>query len=337
MSWSQMSSADGETRRTNAQQYSSFDAPPSRNNLYSVGSAAADVAGREVECCLPGSLFNCPLLTDTSACPTMMAQRCARVFDDKCALYASTKAQSSVDEYRRFLRETLRNRFCQLAPDSNCVQACEPFDPTAPSGSNLVCQVIGKETLADVGANSMIDVGLPVPVNISPVYQGNCAMVCNAKSPQDIDAQDAVVAECIRTGFCADILRQVCRDTDVASGSNTLLKTYCGVSSVSPAAPVSSDTYSDTYSPAVSDRVGKALTAIRQKLSSSSPVVVVPIGQTYTNTPADHSLLWVVVLLLIFYGVLYLLYKIRAKGQLGSSRRSTLVRAPALPMRAPPR
>jgi hypothetical protein len=271
----------------------------------------------------------------------MMAQRCAATFDDMCALYANTKAHASADDYRHFLRDTLRNRFCQLAPDSQCVKTCEPFDPTAPNGSNLVCKYIGKEPLTDVSALSSIDVGLPLPVNISPVYQGNCALTCNAKSPGQIEAQDPVVSECIRTGFCGDILRQICKDTDVASSPNALLQTYCGVVSstdqIMPVVPASGQapgvdtyggtgTYADTYTYGGTGTytydegmASKALTAIRNRLSSTKATPVVAIGgSVYQEESTDYSLVWLVVILVVFYAILYALWRLKVKG--GSHR-----------------
>lgn len=326
MSYSVLNSIDGETMRVNAQNYSRFGAPTT-NNSYASPKTGPTPSQREVECCLPGSLFNCPLLTDTSDCPVMMSNRCAKSFDDKCALYANTKAHSSMDDYRHFLRDTLRQRFCKLAPNSECVQSCTPFDPTAPNGSNMVCRVIGKEPMADVSINNSIDVGLNLPVNISPVYQGRCFMQCNAKAPAEIEATDPLISECIRTGFCSDILTQICQDTDVSKGANQLLKTFCGVKSglsPTPSAPSSSaagqptyndtyayGTYSNTYSGSITDRAGKALTAIRQKLGGTTGVGAPSSSSDDSGT--DHSLLWVIVLLVLFYAALVLVMKLRKK------------------------
>lgn len=310
-------SVNGETARVNAQNYSQFGAP-TRDALYASPKTGPTPKDREIECCLPGSLFNCSLLTDTSDCPIMMAQKCAEEFDQNCALYANTKAHSSMDDYRHFLRDTLRNRFCQLAPNSDCVKACTPFDPTAPNGSHLVCRTIGKEAMADASPNSTIDVGLNLPVNISPVYQGRCMFTCNVKKGAQIEAVDPVISECIRTGFCSDLLDQVCKDTDVANAPNVLLKTYCGISSALPVPsiqPAGNNTYgNDTYtyssdaygSNTVSTRAAKALTAIRQKLSSTSSNTGM---SAYNDDQSDYSILWILIVLAIFYAIVYLLWK----------------------------
>jgi hypothetical protein len=319
--------ADAEQTRTNAQEYSRFGAPTT-NNLYSSAKFKPSVNEQEVNCCLPGSYLNCPSLiqTDyTSDCPILMSQLCAESFDDKCALYANTKAHSDITMYRKFLRDTLKNRFCQLSPDSDCVKSCTPFNPAAPDGSHLVCRIIGKEPMIDVSPNSTLDVGLNLPVNLSPTYQGNCQLVCNAKTPASIEAQDPIVNECIRTGFCADILRQICQDTDVSKSPNQLLQTYCGVGSNTaqqiavnnnPNGTIGTDTYNnDTYNTytypssgtSLSSRASQALTAIRQKLSSA-PNKSQP-HYTDDGNSSDYSLLYVFVLLILFYAILYMMWK----------------------------
>jgi len=345
MSNTLLNSADSETSRTNAQNYSAFGAPG--KNLYSSPKTGPSTHDREVECCLPGAYLNCDIQTDyVSDCPIMMTQRCAKSFDDKCALYANTKAHSDTNMYRHWLRMTLERRFCRLSSTSDCVVSCTPFDPSRPNGSNLVCRNIGKEVLVDVSANSTLDVGLNLPINLSPTYQGSCQLTCDVKMPTTIEAQDPIINECIRTGYCGDILRQICQDTDVSKSSNQLLQTYCGVSAstaqqmINPEQPIGTDTYPGTYNTytypsggSMSEKASRALTAIRQKLSSSSSSTT--SSSVYNDDSSDYSLLYVFILLVLFYAILYLVWKAKHQWRMGN--RQTTIGASAGVGVSPPR
>lgn len=180
------------------------------------GKPYSPIDNDPVDCCLPGSFMDCPKVADLGLCPSFMAQRCAKNWDKKCNMYAD-----SLDtvKQRDFIRSTAGKKYCQLSPDSSCSKMCQPFDPIA-QDSPQVCQYVGNEVLKN--SNDSVDIGWYYPVNISPDYMGTCQQTCNVVNPSDIIPSDPVINNCLKYGYCNDILTNICQ----LAGDNNIKITH---------------------------------------------------------------------------------------------------------------
>jgi hypothetical protein len=83
----------------------------------------------------------------------------------------------------------------------------------------------------------------------------------------------------------------------------------------------------------MSEKASRALTAIRQKLSSSSSSTT--SSSVYNDDSSDYSLLYVFILLVLFYAILYLVWKAKHQWRMGN--RQTTIGASAGVGVSPPR
>ena len=203
-----------------------------------------------VDSCLPGSFLDNPKVAELGLCPSFMAQRCAMGWDDKCTLYVNSLKDQVLQ--RDFFKDVAGRKYCQLSPDSNCSTMCEAFDPIA-QDSVKVCKYVGSEQFSD--ANASVDIGWYQPVNISPVYMGSCRQTCNKVNPKDITQDDPVINNCLKYGYCNDILTNICQlaNNNNISIGHTGLSTYCSnlklPSPIQPAQPTKENltTYKRSY------------------------------------------------------------------------------------------
>jgi hypothetical protein len=174
-------------------------------------------------CCLPGGYTRChTLLENTRAmCPKYMEQYCSKNFDDNCKLYLA--GMTTTDDQKLFLNNVLKNKYCKLSANSNCTKVCESVDPLNPQ-LDKVCSDVGQDLGFDPSRS--VDVGLGLPVNVSPVYRLESG--CNKECDMETMKTDPIYA--ILNGITNGTKVSVEVPSDGSSSSSYMWTVYLGIS-----------------------------------------------------------------------------------------------------------
>jgi len=144
-------------------------------------------------CCVDNFYSVCPDNSfNTTKCPSLMAQKCARNWDSKCDIYILQQGVNG-DE---FVRDVASKKYCR--EDKECVSKCDD------NGCKLSDE--SEYTNTDKLFNTTKNFSSLKDNEVSPLKVKQCDKVCDILNLTNFGDDDRVLNECLDRGCCQDTI-----------------------------------------------------------------------------------------------------------------------------------
>ena len=142
-------------------------------------------------CCVDNFYSVCPDNSfNTTKCPSLMAQKCARNWDSKCDIYILQQGVNG-DE---FIRDVASKKYCR--EDKVCVKECD----------DKGCSLTENEDYSNKVFKAAKNFSSLKENEVSPLSVKKCDKVCDILNLTNFGDDDRVLNECLDRGSCQDII-----------------------------------------------------------------------------------------------------------------------------------
>jgi hypothetical protein len=236
-----------------------------------------------VQCCVQNSMCH-----DNNQCDQMMAQRCARQWDDSCSVYLQQKDDTDIngDTSAKFLHLVADAKYCRFDTTDNtshCITKCE----------GNMCVSVDSSVYKD--PSQLYSIGQNFQQNAQsdktvPLIVGQCKKTCDVLNLSNFGPDDQVINECLSRGVCQPVMTNLALHVK-AQGikvDNPKLQKFINNLVVDESSLIQQKAQVNGSSPVVTVAQAKAITS--STLTSQTPAKDDKVKEGFNFMPTDNPL-----------------------------------------------